>query len=110
MATYPLPESLDDLRSLIEEATAAFFALQEQERQETDVARATIANAVAALEQLLGPTAPAPGTDSIRAVLAYGPETITANASTVVPLILQGMEILTNTLLAVAKVSASQID
>lgn len=99
-----LPTNLEDLKELIEDATAAYFALQEQERQEAIQERQAIVNAISSLEALLGPVDAAPSTDSIRGVLAFGSEVIQQNASTAVPLILAGLDQLTQTTISIAKV------
>lgn len=104
---FNLPSSPDDLRALIQEATAAYNAAQERERQEEQQERQAIVDAIGTLEALLGPVGAAPSTDSIRGVLAFGTETIQANSAAAVPLILLGLDQLTQTVLSIAKVVES---
>ena len=96
--------SVAELQALMAQAQtlAAQKALQEQ--AERDLAQLTVNSAVATLTGLLGPENAEPGTDSIRAVLAFGTDAIKANVQEAVPLILEGLRILTETTLALARV------
>lgn len=96
--------SLAELRSLANAISAQASVLEAQAVEEEKSQRDAVTGAIASLEALLGPENAAPGTDSIRAVLAFGDDAIRANASQAVPLIVHGMEQLTATVLGLARV------
>lgn len=95
--------SVTELQELINRAADAKFQAENAAKNEAETRKVRIKEAEARLSTLLGPADATPGTTSIRGVLAYGSATIQANPGTAIVLILQGMEILTSTVLDVAQ-------
>ena len=87
-----LPQNLEELAELINQASALYNQLQQQAQNEKVESQAAVQAAEANLTALLGPVGAAPGTDSIRAVLAYGQATIESNPGAAVFLVLVGLE------------------
>jgi hypothetical protein len=95
--------SLAELRDLSTRVSNETFLAEARSKQEAVDRKIRLAQSVTNLSNLLGPTGATAGTDSIRAVLAYGDETIAANPGQAVTLILHGLEVLTQTTLDLAK-------
>ena len=98
-----LPQDLTELTELINQASALYSQLQQAAQTEKVEAQAAVQNAIANLENLLGPAGAKPSQNSIRGVLAYGKATIVANPGTAFMLILQGLEIMVQNQIDLAK-------
>ena len=98
-----LPQDLTELAELLNQASALYSQLQQAAQTEKVEAQAAVQNAIANLENLLGPVGAKPSQNSIRGVLAYGKATIVANPGTAFMLILQGLEIMVQNQIDLAK-------
>ena len=98
-----LPQDLNELAELINQASALYSQLQQAAQTEKAEAQAAVRNAITNLENLLGPVDEEPSQNSIRGVLAYGKAVIVANPGTAFMLILQGLEILVQNQIDLAK-------
>lgn len=91
----PIPDistlTLDELRDLIGDANSRYATLEHTQQQETADLRTQIDAAIAQLDALLGPEGAPPGTDSIRAVLAYSDAEMAANAGVAFRLTFAGL-------------------
>ena len=95
--------SVNELQDLINKASDAKFHAEHLAQDEAVARKARIQAAAASLQGLLGPEGAPAAMDSIRGVLAFGEDVIKTNPGQAVFLSLQGMEILTNTVLDLAK-------
>lgn len=95
--------TLEELKQLIGQLATEINAREAAEQAEKDDSRAQIIAATTTLQGLLGPVGAAPGTESIRAILAFGDEVIGQNVAIVVPMIIHGLEIITSTMIEVTK-------
>jgi len=105
-----LPETEAELLQLINEANARVYALREAQQAEKDAARQILEQSDVALNALLGPENAPPSVNSIRGVLAYGDATISANSAAATPLIVHGMETLTQIVIELVKVTKTKHD
>ena len=104
--------SLADMHAALVQVTEAYQALQRAQAEEHATRRARLAGTVGTLEDLLGaegaspydPAGDAPPT--IRSVGAHTPEVMAANAGIALDLILSGLEVLTATVLDLARLVA----
>lgn len=95
--------SVTELQDLINRASDAKYHAEHLAQDEAAARKIRIKQAATELEALLGPENATPGTGSIRAVLAYGEEIISANPGQAVFLAITGMSILTDTVMDIAK-------
>lgn len=102
-----LPTSPDELRALIVEASQALAVTEAAAAQAQVDRRVRIAATIGKLDALQGPEDAGPGTGSIRAVRGYDGQTMVENAAVALPLIFEGLEILTSTVLDLARVIGS---
>lgn len=95
--------TLEELRILIGQLATEINAREQAALDEKQNSRDQILAAKTTLEGLLGPVGAAPGTESIRAILAFGDEVIGQNVTIVVPMIIHGLEVITATMIEVTK-------
>lgn len=95
--------SIAQLQELVSLVVTQISTLESSAKDDIRIAKEAVINARATLESLQGPVDATPGTNSIRAVLAYGDDFIVANASQAVPLIVHGMETLTTVMIDITK-------
>lgn len=98
--------SVDELLELVSKANTTYLQKQQEEADEDINRKLAINQAIVDLETLLGPANSPPGETSIRAVRAYGDAIIEANPGKAAVLSMLGLEILTETILDIAKVVA----
>ena len=98
--------TLDEIQALISAAQTEYHERQ----SEVDEIRNGISTTIAELEALLGPETTEQGLDNIREIRNYSGAEMAQNASIALPLAFQGLEMLANTTLKLAKVLASQTD
>lgn len=103
-----LPETAEELRQLISDANAALFDILESEIAKEEAAREVLESAGETLRNLLGPADATGDTNSINGVLAFGDEVIMENSALATPLIIQGLKILTETMIQVVTVTKTK--
>ena len=96
--------SIGELREFIEAIATRINFLENQEVGDKEAARRAIIEARSILETLRGPEGSEPNTESVRGVLAFGTEVITANSATATPLIFHALEVLTSVMIQITKV------
>lgn len=102
--------TLSQIQALIDAANAEYHERYYERQTEVEQIRNTIAQTIAEIETLLGPETEEPGVDTIRGVRNYTGVEMAANAEIALPLAFEGLDILTQTVLKLAKVVASQTD
>ena len=102
--------TLDELQALISSAQTEYHEQYYKRQSEVDEIRNGISTTIAELEALLGPETTKQGVDNIRKIRNYSGAEMAQNASIALPLAFQGLEMLANTTLKLAKVLASQTD
>lgn len=102
--------TLDELQAIISAAQTEYHERYYERQSEVDEIRNGISTTIAELEALLGPETTEQGVDNIREIRNYSGAEMAQNASIALPLAFQGLEMLANTTLKLAKVLASQTD
>ncbi len=102
--------TLDEVQALISAAQTEYHERYYERQSEVDEIRNDISTTIAELEALLGPETTKQGVDNIRKIRNYSGVEMAKNASIALPLTFQGLEMLANTTLKLAKVLASQTD
>lgn len=94
----------EELFELISVANNSYILRQQSEAEEENNRKVIIADAIQDLNDLLGPEGGPANQTTIRGVLAYGDSVIAANPGQAAVLAIKGLEILTETVLEIAKV------
>lgn len=100
--------SLEDLAAAIQQLNQAYYQRQAQQQADADQKRTDVADAISALDALLGPETGDPGIDSIRDIRRFDQQTMADNAGLALDLAFTGLEILTATVRDIAHVIANQ--
>lgn len=96
--------STDELRALLDQVAQLIQVRRAQEVADQQSRQERITDAITDLTGLLGEEDAAPSLESIRGVQAHTDQDIAAHPVLAIRLILAGMEVLTDTMLDVAKV------
>lgn len=97
----------EELRTLLSQISSELSAREQAQQDERSDLTAQISEAVATLEGLIGPEdkeGTAPDLETIVGVLRYSPEDMAANPQLAFPLAFQGLHILAEATLKIARV------
>ena len=102
--------TLAEIQDLITAANTEYHARYYERQEEVQGIRDNIAATIAEIENLLGPETTEQGLNNIREVQNYSAAEMAANAGVSFTLTFQGLETLTETVLKLAKIVASNND
>ena len=103
--TFDLTElTPEELRTLLSQISSELSSREQAAQDERSDLTVQIAEAVATLEGLIGPKGEGPDLETIVGVLRYSPEDMAANPQLAFPLAFQGLLILAEATLKIARV------
>ena len=102
--------TLAEIQALITAANVEYHERYYERQEEVQAIQDNISTTILEIETLLGPETTEPSIDHIRGVRNYSGEEMSTNAAIALPLSFQGLEMLAETTLKLAKIVASQND